>query len=266
MANKKTKIDPIRNPELDRVIQEMKESSPSAKQDALVEALKKAKLLSPCDFDVDIQQQKDGTIRNAHPSQIKFYLLNTNDGKTLFPVFTAFEHSKNVQFGKDIEPKLVVRTVKDFDQLLGDNQKAAGIVINPGKDNVVIPRNLVGVVAGRVQVTKPVAPNPVPAPFAIRYSEPSVYPTRIVNAVYDRCEMEKDISRVWLKQKSAGPATALLFIVEADQKEERILNAIREVAVPLGKNVPIEVTFVTDALMKDVIKESVPLYDRQLQF
>ena len=52
---------------------------------------------------------------------------------------------------------------------------------------------------------------------------------------------------------------------EADTKEERILNAVRQVAVPLGKNVPIEVTFVTDQLLKDVIKESVPLYDRQLQ-
>ncbi len=265
MANKKTKTEPIRNPELDQVIQEMKESSPSAKQDALVEALKKAKLLSPCDFDVDIRQQKDGTIQNAHPSQIKFYLLNTNDGKTLFPVFTAFEHSKNVQFGKDIEPKLVVRSIQDFDQLLADNQKAAGLVINPGKDNVVIPRNLVGVVTGRLHVHKPATPDPVPAPFAIRYSEPSVYPTRVVNAVYDRCETEQEISRVWLKQKTAGPVTALLFIVEADTKEERILNAVRQVAVPLGKNVPIEVTFVTDQLLKDVIKESVPLYDRQLQ-
>ena len=138
-------------------------------------------------------------------------------------------------------------------------------MINPGKDNVVIPRNLVGVVTGRLHVHKPATPDPVPAPFAIRYSEPSVYPTRVVNAVYDRCETEQEISRVWLKQKTAGPVTALLFIVEADTKEERILNAVREVAVPLGKNVPIEVTFVTDQLLKDVIKESVPLYDRQLQ-
>lgn len=266
MAKNKTKTEPIRNPELDQVIAEMKQSSPGEKQDALIEALKKAKLLSPCDFDVDIQQQKDGTILNAHPSQIKFYLLNTNDGKTLFPVFTAFEHAKNVQFGKGIEPKLVVRAVKDFDQLLNDNQKAAGIVINPGKDNVVIPRNLVGVVAGRLHISKPApAPSSVPAPFAIRYSEPSIYPTKVVNAVYDRCESETAISRVWLKQKTAGPLNALCFMVEADRQEESILNAVREVAVPLGKNLPIEVTFVNEKLMKEVIKESVPLYDRELQ-
>lgn len=266
MANKKAKTEPIRNPELDRVIQEMKESSPAAKQDELVAALKTAKLLSPCDFDVDIGQQKDGTVRNAHPSQIKFYLLNTNDGKTLFPVFTDFERSKKVQFGKDIVPKLVVRATKDFDQLLADNQKAAGIVINPGTDNVVIPRNLVGVVAGRLTPPKPVnQANPVPAPFVIHYSEPSVYPTRAVNAVYERCVQEQEISRVWLKQKTAGPASALVFFVEADKTEERILNAVREVAVPLMKDVPVEAVFVNEKLMKDVIKESVPLYDRELE-
>ena len=47
MAKNKTKTEPIRNPELDQVIAEMKQSSPGEKQDALIEALKKAKLLSP---------------------------------------------------------------------------------------------------------------------------------------------------------------------------------------------------------------------------
>lgn len=265
MANKKTKTAPIRNPELEKVIQDMKTTSPSQQQDALVAALKKAKLLSPCDFDVDIQQQKDGTIRNAHPSQIKFYLLNTNDGKTLFPVFTDFEKSKKVQFGKGIEPKLVVRQTKDFDQLLTDNKQAAGIVINPGHDNVVIPRNLVAVVAGRMEAPKPVTQPVPPVPFQIRYSEPSIYPTRAVNAVYDRCAQEKEISRVWLKQKSAGPMIVLNFIVEADRKEERLLNAVREVAVPLTKDVPVEVSWLTDQLLKDVIGDSVALYDRELE-
>ena len=265
MAEKKVKTDPIHNPELDQVIREMKETSPAAKQDALVEALKHAKLLSPCDFDVDIQQQKDGTVKNAHPSQIKFYLLNTNDGKTLFPVFTDFENSKKVQFGKGITPKLVVRSIQDFDQLLADNEKAHGIVINPGKDNVVIPRNLIGVVTGRLNAPKPVAKTQaVPAPFAIRYGEPSVYPTRVVNAVYERCEKEKEISRVWLKQKTAGPVAVLLFLVEADVQEERVLNAIREVAVPLAKDVPVEVAFADEKMMKEVIKDSVALYDREL--
>lgn len=265
MAENKVKTGPIKNPELERVIEEMKKTSPSEKQDALVNALKNAKLLSPCDFDVDIKQQKDGTIKNAHPSQIKFYLLNTNDGKTLFPVFTNFENSKKVQFSKDIQPKLVVRAIQDFDQLLADNEKAHGIVINPGKDNVVIPKNLVGLVTGRIHAPKPQTPvQSVPAPFAIRYGEPSVYPTRVVNAVYERCEKEKAISRVWLKQKTAGPVVVLFFIVEADVHEESVLNAIREVAVPLAKNVPVEVAFTSEKLMNDVIKDSVALYDREL--
>ena len=267
MANKKQKtFAPVTNPELDAAIAELKKGNDPQRQEALIQALKKARLLSPCDFDVDIGQQKDGTIQNVHPSQIKFYLLNTNDGHTFFPVFTDIPKSGHMNFGKNIKPKEVVRTVKDFDKLLQDpNGKAQGLVINPGTDNVVIPANLVAVVAGRKPMPKTKAPAN-PAPLNVHYSEPAVYPTKMVNAIYDRCEQVKEISRVWLKQKTVGNVISFFIPVESDKEDEAILNQIREVAVPQAKDLEVEVVFVTDEMKNTILKDTVALYDRSLGF
>ena len=142
------------------------------------EELKKAQLLSPCDFDVQFQQEQNGTIQNANPSQIKFFLVNTNDGKTFFPVFTSIENAKLMNFGKNVQPKQVVRHVKDYEVLFeAPNTKAEGLIINPGKDNIVIPKMMVAHIAGKTAAPKTVTP-PSPAPLNVQYVEPTVYPNK----------------------------------------------------------------------------------------
>lgn len=258
------KIPPIQNPGLEKVITDLKEGSTNEKQMRLTSELKKAKLLSPCDFDVEIKPEQVGTIQSANPSQIKFYLINTNDGKTFFPVFTNIENTKKVNFGKDVKPKQVVREIKDYDALLKDpNGKAEGVIINPGVDNIVIPKTMISLIAGTLQAPKPVAPKNV-APLNVRYMEPTVYPTKMAMHVYDRAEETKEIEKVWLKQKVVGNSGSFIFVVESKNHEEHILNEIREVAIPNAKNVPIEVVFADGKILKDVVKDSTPLYDRNL--
>jgi hypothetical protein len=264
--NQYKQMAPIKNTELEKVMADLKENQTPENQQALIRTLKDAKLLCPCDFDVDISKEKPGTVQNVHPSQIKFYLLNTKDGKTFFPAFTNTENMKNMKFGEGIKPKLIVRTMIDFDKLVQDKQnKATGIIINPGLNNIVIPENLVGAIAGRKIPAK--TSNTIQAsPLNIRYTEPPIYPTKMVNAVYDKCKTVNEISRVWLKAKLAGQAMSFLLVVESDKKDEHILNEIREAAVPEANDIQIETVFSDEKIMKDIIHESVALYDRNLEF
>lgn len=276
MANKKQmKFPPVSNPDLEKVIAELKEGAPSnEKHMKLQEELKKARLLSPCDFDVQPGKNADGT--TANPTQIKFYLINTNDGKTFFPLFTDIEHTKKINLGKNAEPKYVVRQVKDYDILFQDPKtKADGVVINPAVDNIVIPKGMIANIAGRKVEAAPVSKegnvhvtdnrvNRPKAPLVARFMEPSVYPTKMAMAIYDRAEETEEIQRVWLKQKVVGDQGSFIVVVESTVEEERVLNDIREVAVPLSKNVPVEVVFSTEGIKKQVVGEAVALYDRDL--
>jgi len=258
----KVNIAPVHNPELEKVINDLKEGGTPEKQAALLDALKKASLLAPCDFDVKVNPSEK-LPQNFNPQQIKFYLVNTNDGKTLFPAFTDIEMSQKMNLGPDIKPKFVVRTIKDYDTLLNvEGNKAAGIVINPGTDNIVIPLPLVGIAAGRTPAPQPVQNQT--APMNITFGEPNVYPTKMVNAVYERADQTKEISRIWLKGKYVGSTMSFFLAVEADRQDESVLNAIREVAVPLSKGVDVEVAFITPEFKEKVIGDAVALYDRDL--
>lgn len=264
MPNKNIKMQPIENPKLIKVMQEVKNGSTKENQEKLTEELKKAKLLAPCDFDVRIDQIKNGKIQNVQPTQIKFFLINTNDGKTFFPLFTDLEHVKKFSFGKDVQPQNVVREVKDYHILLSQpNQKAIGCVINPGSENIVVPKGLVDVIAGK----KPMPTSVVPknnAPLVARYSDPSVYPTKLAMEVYDRAEATKEIEKVWLKQKTVGNEGSFILVVKSSSNDEHILNEIREVAVPNAKNVPVEVVFLDETNIKTIVNGAAALYDREL--
>jgi hypothetical protein len=258
----KFNIPPVHNPELEKVIKELKQGNTPENQAALIEALKKASLLSPCDFDVKLDPNMKMP-KNFNPQQIKFFLVNTKDGKTLFPTFTDIEMSQKFNLGPSIKAKYVVQKIKDYDTLLSAKEnRAAGIVINPGTDDIVIPAAMIAVVCGRN--AQPMTVPQGTAPMNVTYTEPSVYPTKMVNAVYDKAEQTKEISRIWLKGKFTGPVMSFYLAVEADKHDESVLNAIREVAVPLSKGIDVEVAFITPEFKEKVIGDAVALYDKDL--
>ena len=266
---------PIVNPELKNAIDQLRQNNSMETQNALTEALKTAKLLSPVIIEGDMVKDEMGRM-TLKPNQVKFLLINAKDGKTFFPAFTDIEETRKFQVSgeNDPKPQNVVRTMKEFDQFLRDpNSKAPGVVINPGSDNIVIPKNLVSLAAGTLKLEA--APNvsqtsqqqaPVNNPLLnVRYVEPSIYPTRMINAVYDHCATVPEIDRVFFKQKLAGNTVAFWLAVEADTKDQAILDGIREAAEPLAKEIPVECVFVTDQMMKEIIKDTVALYDRALE-
>ena len=267
---KSVQVAPIVNPGLRKAIDGLKEGSTPEKQQALTEALKEAKLLAPVVFDGEMNRDEQGRTV-IKPSQVRFFLINTKDGKTYFPAFTDIEETKKFRVGGENDPAVqhVVRNMKEYDQLLSDPKgNALGVVINPGSDNIVIPKKLVSLAAGTLTpeaIMAAAGQPPVTAAMNIRYVEPSIYPTRMINAVYDHCAAVGEIDRVFFKQKMAGSTVSFWFAVEADTKDQSILDGIIETAAPLSKEIPVEAVFMTDALMKDVIKETVALYDRALE-
>ena len=87
----------------------------------------------------------------------------------------------------------------------------------------------------------------------------------MINAVYDHCASVPEIDRVFFKQKMTGNTASFWLAVEADRKDQAILDGIVEAALPLAKDVPVEAVFVTDEIMEKIIKETVALYDRALE-
>ncbi|MBQ1324686.1 MAG: SseB family protein [Solobacterium sp.] len=261
--NKKPVPAPIRNPELKEALKVLKEERTRENEAAMFAEVKKAKLLAPVLFNVNVDA-KNGRINLPENTQIKFVLVNSNTGKSFFPVFTDLDEAKKLPLAPNQHPQYVVRSLKDYERMIDDpNNKAEGIAINPMSDNIILPNPLVK----RLNSDEPIiAPQAAPAPAAIRYTEPAIYPTAVVNAVYETARTMEDIDRVWMKGKLTGTEMSFVFFVAADKKDEDILAALKIAAEPLSKGIPVECTFVDDRIMETVIKDSVALYDREMEF
>ena len=144
------------------------------------------------------------------------------------------------------------------------NNKAEGIAVNPMSDNIILPFPLVKKLISGEPILAPAQVSPAPA--AIRYTEPAIYPTTLVNAVYEAASQMETVSRIWMKSKLTGAEMSFAFFVEADERNEDLLAEIRIAAEPLSKGIPVECTFVTEQIMETVIKDAVALYDRELEF
>lgn len=270
IAARPVKLPPVENPELKKAIAALKDGSTPEKQAALFESLKNARLLSPCDFAVQVQKNAGGRVPQVRASDIRFYMLNTNDGKVFFPVYTDVEESGKfkIETRDGSVPKNVVRTIKEYDRILtAKDNKADGLVINPGSDNIVIPKQVVGVLSGRIKIE---VRQQTPAPAPVQqvkpvYGEPATYPTRMVNAVYDHCATVPEVSRVWLKEKKVGPEASFILLVEMDKKDKAVLDGIKEVADQYVRETPVEIDYYDEKKEEEIVKGAVALYDRILE-
>lgn len=262
MSDKQKNMGAVTNPKLREAMAALKKAQTQENQDALFKELRQAKLLAPALFDVQFKPDKFGRIQMPKNAKIKFVLVNTKEGKTFFPAFTDLDEAKKLKITQPGNLQNIVRTVKDYAQMTANEKgNTEGIVINPMSDNIVLPASLLQALAGNGEV-KPMT-NSVP-PANVIYSEPTVYPTQMVNAVHDACKEIEGINRVWLKSMLMGPAMSFLLIVDAEKPTAELFEKIKAAAEPLSKNIPVEVTKYTEELEKKAVKGDFPLFDKDL--
>ena len=258
---REVKASDIKNPELKAALAELKKERTQENEQKMIRQLEKARLLVP----VSIK----GT--SAKNMQISFVLVHTNDGKTFFPAFTDEEESKKLQRPEASKGQFIVRTVLEFAPFLSDaRNQAEGVVIDPFNSNIVLPKKLVISLAQAHQQAreneKALASGKIPAGMQVTFMEPRIYPTALVNAVHDEAEKLPEVQQVFFKQMVAGAAISFALFVKCDEDKlsEETMNALREAAVPHAKGVDVTVLKWTKAYDEKVLKDSVPLYDREL--
>ncbi len=254
-------MKPIANPKLKEAIDTLKKEQSKEHQDMLFAALKDAKLLAPAIFDVPMKPDQKGRIQIPKNAKIKFVLVNTREGKTFFPAFTDHAEAQKLHVSQPGSQQQIVRTLNEYASMLQNpNNQAEGIVINPMSENIIIPKALIErLVSGNETQAQPFAPG-----ANVMFTEPSVYPTQMVNAVHDACKEMKSVSRVWLKEMISGPAMAFLLIVDAEKPDAQLFASIKEVAEPLSKKIPVSVAAYSEELEEKAVKGAFPLYDSQL--
>ena len=252
----------IRNDDLKKAMDDIRAGYTREKEVKMFEELQKARFLSPVIFPEGVPGM-----------QVRLVMINTPDGKAFFPVFTDHEEAMKMPMKGTDKREYIVRSLKDFEPIFRDTRgQALGIVVNPFTNNIVLPRDLISklnAVKASSIITPASAPQQkpkegIPAGLEPKFEEPRIYPTALVNAVYDKCGTMPEISRVWFKQMMLGPLANFALIVEADAFTKEIEDSLKEAAEPLAKEVPVYVLPLNEKLDKLAINGAVALYDREL--
>ncbi len=253
------KASEVKNDDLKKALQLLKENKNPQNEAMMFGALQKANLLVPAVF-------QGNSPKNL---QVKFVMVNTNDGRSFFPAFTDEEEALKLKMNvEDNKRQYVVRTLRDYALMLRDGRSnAEGIVLNPISANIVIPKAAVIKLCEAQQLKQKqeaaMAQGIIPAGVNVSYSEPRIYPTALVNAVHDACRDIPEVSRVWLKQMMAGSAVSFSLIVDTESNDPALFDRIREIAVPYAKDVPVVTEKYTEELEKKAVQDSFPLFDKE---
>ena len=249
----------IRNDSLKQAIEAAKQARTRENEIKMFEELQKAHFLVPVQF------------AGEQPNlQIRFVMINTPDGKSFFPAFTDEEEANRMKLPEGENRAFIVRTLKEYEPIFRDARgQAAGLAVNAFSSNIVLPRDLISKLNSQKAsaVGAPAAPvkkGEIPAGVAVRFEEPRIYPTALVNAVYEVCGTIPEISRVWFKQMMIGMNVNFALIVEADKYSPQLEESLKSAAEPLSKNIPVQVLKYTDELEKKAVDGEVALYDREL--
>ena len=249
----------VRNDSLKESFTTLRETRTRDNEIKMFEELQKAKFLVPVRFD-----------GNPANMQIHFVMISTPDKKSFFPVFTDAQEAEKMALPEGQKREFIVRTLKEFEPIFRDTRgQAAGIVVNPFSSNIMLLRDLISKLNSQKASSVSAAPvnakkGEEPAELPVRYQEPRIYPTALVNAVYEKSGEIPEISRVWYKQMLIGPNVNHGLIVEADSFSQEMEDKLKAAAEPYAKSVPVQVIKMTPELEKNVIKDAVALYDREL--
>ncbi|MDD6269089.1 MAG: enhanced serine sensitivity protein SseB C-terminal domain-containing protein [Oscillospiraceae bacterium] len=160
----------VKNPELVAAISEFRANSTAENEKAMTEAIKNSKLIAPVIMD-DLPDNLEAG--EKYTAQAKFMLVQQKDGTKLFPVFT--EWLELLKWKNDPECKTVTLEFDQFCTILGGSLEAAGLVINPGEEGLLVSRQKMSEISGKDLTPKAAAPAPVaPAP------EPEIDPERML--------------------------------------------------------------------------------------
>lgn len=268
-SNAGKKGAPITNDALKKAIDSVKENGTKENQNRMFDEIRKASLLVPVLFSSEFKPDGKGRITMPKGTQIKFILVNTVAGKSFFPVFTDMEEAKKLKISQSGNLQYVVKHIAEYETILNDpNNHAEGMVINPMSQNIVFPKQLVQTLNHIDQAVRQeksaLSAGQIPAGVQVKFTEPTIYPTALVNTVHDWCQDKDMVKRVWLKAMIAGSVMSFALIVDTDDKSSEFLNTVREIAVPHAKEIPVVALLYTEQLEKTAVQNSFPLYDKEL--
>lgn len=188
-------------------------------------------------------------------------MLISSDEKQFYPIFTSNDEFK--EWGEVQGLTLVTLTFDDYAELVEKNEEAAGVVVNPYSDNLIIGRASVESFRTRKDLmTKGVAKHKVSKDTNVKLGEPKEYPAELVEALVRFLPEMEVVNRVWLRQMLKNNVPSLLLVVDHTGINEEVFPKMAEVARPYLKKTYIDMVDYREEFGKKATEKVEPFYKK----
>ena len=230
-------MEPVKNPKLSELLREKKEIKsgnserlPEVMNQIAEETAEHARFLAIIQHDDDaVETHEDGTAVFRKNSEIRFPLLQTNDGRTFYPAFTDWDALKQSPYGTE-DVKTMVLSFDDYWAML-ENQDA-GLVINPYTDDLIFSKETLRRFHETKEIRrKGVTEHMVEKDTPVKIGEAAENPKELKDALRNCAERYRDIRTMWLKlMVKDDNEKSWLLIVDHRGERRPLFDALAEAA------------------------------------
>ncbi|MCF0114303.1 MAG: enhanced serine sensitivity protein SseB C-terminal domain-containing protein [Erysipelotrichaceae bacterium] len=230
--------------------------------------MKDAKFIAPVQFNPKPKVSADKRTLSMLGVKINFLLLKNPQGQSYFPVFTDMEEFK--KWNNPSKPDTILVSAQDYEKMFEQEvHKDTCIILNPFSHGLIVKQDLIKALsASKQSVRLEDGSQPKQAQANVNlnnavFSEPSIYPTKMVNALYDYCEGNEMIERADLRMMSSNGSNAFLVIVKHHGKAKEIFDDMGKLASPLSKNnTPVAFMENDEKTPEKALENSIPFFER----
>ena len=204
--------------------------------------------------------EPSGNIDSDEP-KFDFPVLTTSGhGYVYYPVFTDIEELR--KWNNDENAEILVLTFDHYADLVEQNAKATGIVVNPYGENFPLDREMIDYLKtkkaffGKLAIEQMFQQD---EESPIKVSAPDPYPTALADALKD-CMKDLPIRKAWLRWMDNEGDTSYLLVLDTDADLDSLYQ-VSSAAVPhLADGLYLDMLALDDDFSKNAVKDVEPFY------
>lgn len=253
---------PLENFRLKVLLNEMKENRTDSVMNMIFdEIVMKAHFLSVVFFSQEPEANDGGTATFRKDTVMRLPMLSSQDGKSFYPVFT--DHEELAKWQQMEKPKTLILTFDDYASMVLKNEQAAGIVVNPFSNNLVLDRRMIEHLKTQKDLrTKGVAQHTITKDTKVMLGEPKEYPTAMVEAIKACLQSEPQVRRAWLRLMLRDGLQSFLVIVDHTGEKDVIFPRIANAARPHLKNMYLDMVAWQEGFGQSAVQNVEPFYQK----
>lgn len=192
-------------------------------------------------------------------------LTTTGHGYLFYPIFTDMEELR--KWNQDDAVQTLALGFDDYANMIEQNSKIQGLVINPYGANFSIERDMVDYLKVQKAFIGKLAIEQIfhqETDAGVKLSDPEPYPTEMVAALKAYMSTNATIRRAWLRLMVNEGETSYLIIIDAGESDTHgDFGEVSGVALPYLKDMYLDLLTLEDNFSKSAVEGVAPFYTRQ---